>query len=516
MNSRIFVFMWGVFVGFASPTLAQNWQPINSNDHYHYVLNDSLCEFYNEAFTNALVIRVDSVQLQGGDSVFFLNRVVNPYFTTRKKNDYDYERRWAYPERTVTNQPLFLNRIVRITADGDRVQFESPRNEMLLPFAQLGESWMFDEESQIQAEVIEIGTQEIFGQLDSVKTIQLSNGRTIRLSKNFGLLEFPFRVYEDNMEDYRLYPPSLQLVGMRGRNVGAYLPNFQDFYDWEVGNNFIIKFFGNYGLGRNPDIRTCFRVVEKYVVGDTFRYVVEGVKYDRSNINNQQGSINEIEEFSDELVFIDSSDHHLNRYNHEFRCEDGIIPYYFQGTDGTIFQGYTVADQAHKSRLDITYICSTIVQPDREMWCGDCLFTVTNPVAYSNEAAFAPGRGRVLEIIRQGSYSNEELIDFQEAGIHEQCEWPGTNVDILPSIDPVLEFRLSPNPTAGMVYLEVPVNLGEGWLEFIDPMGKIVKGIPVDGQRTQVNVANLPAGCYYVRVFSLRQIRYQSMLIINR
>ena len=57
-----------------------------------------------------LVIRVDSVQLDGGDSLFFLNRVVNPYYTNRI-TDYDYgttELMWAYPERAAPNQPLIL------------------------------------------------------------------------------------------------------------------------------------------------------------------------------------------------------------------------------------------------------------------------------------------------------------------------------------------------------------------------------------------------------------------------
>ena len=409
---------------------------------------------------------------------------------------------------------------MRVSADRRQVHFQSPRSELILPLAQPGESWVFDTLNQIQAQVIGVEEQEVFDQIDSVKTIELSDGRIIQLSKSFGLLQYPFRIYQDDIEDYRDYPSySLNLAGMRGRNVGKYLPNFKDFYDWKVGNTFVTKYVADHGLGRRPNIVTCYRVKVKHVEANTFRYALEGVKHDKSNINNQVGSIDKVEEFSEVITFIDSADHHLNRYNHEFRCKDGILPYYFRGASGIIYQGYTIDERAYRSRLNVSYRCYPY--PDSAAYrigCNGCGFLVTHPGALRSEAIFAPGRGRVLDSTFRMWSQVERLIAFQESGIHELCVMPEVEEDTLPPTGPgdVTQFNFFPNPASDVLNVEIPDVIERGTVILINTMGRIVKRIPFTEPRTQVSVEDVPAGCYYMQVYSMGRLRYKTILIIQR
>lgn len=55
--------------------------------------------------------------------------------------------------------------------------------------ADVGETWNFT--SDIIATTVSIGEQEIFGEMDSIKTIVLSTNDTIVLSQNKGLIRYP-------------------------------------------------------------------------------------------------------------------------------------------------------------------------------------------------------------------------------------------------------------------------------------------------------------------------------------
>lgn len=86
--------------------------------------------------------------------------------------------------------------------------------------AQAGESWDFDDATQ--AEVLSAGVDTVFGSVDSVKTIALSSGDTLRLSKNYG----PLQIAKE------------RLVGLEGAGAGVQLPNNLAWYDWAPGDSY--------------------------------------------------------------------------------------------------------------------------------------------------------------------------------------------------------------------------------------------------------------------------------------
>jgi hypothetical protein len=68
----------------------------------------------------------------------------------------------------------------------------------------------------------------VLGNTDSVSTIKLSNGDTILASKNYGIIQFPFRTASTHY---------YKLVGLTGiQNAGTQLRRFHDFFNFNTGD----------------------------------------------------------------------------------------------------------------------------------------------------------------------------------------------------------------------------------------------------------------------------------------
>ena len=195
---------------FSCNAFSQNWRPVNFGDKYSYSI-DSV-DYISHT------IKVDSIEVVGNDTVFCLNRIMTNCDTCPNNQ---------YNDFALRNQPQFLMRKMIKVSDSLYI-FQDTSEFIIMPLKKFGESWMFDEENNITASVSYAIETEIFGIPDSLKNISLSNGNKIKFSKNFGIIEFP----ADN--DY-----SYELVGIEGsREQGESLPNFWDFFDWEVGDIF--------------------------------------------------------------------------------------------------------------------------------------------------------------------------------------------------------------------------------------------------------------------------------------
>ena len=69
--------------------------------------------------------------------------------------------------------------------------FQDTSEFEIKPLLNLGEMWTYDAENNIEAIISFVGETEFFGISDSIKNISLSNGKTIVISKNYGILQFP-------------------------------------------------------------------------------------------------------------------------------------------------------------------------------------------------------------------------------------------------------------------------------------------------------------------------------------
>ena len=189
---------------------SQNWAPINSIEKFNYQIDTA------SYISNTLWI--DSVKIIGSDSVFYLNKIVLDCFDCP----------WTFDpliEFKIANQGQFLQERI-IKKEPDVYRFEGKRTFTLKTHFALNESWTFDSTGNVVATVVDIFEDEIFGETDSLKTIQLSNGDTIWLSKDHGIIKF--------VEGTHCY----ELKGIEGRYLGEILPDFWGFYNFDIGDVF--------------------------------------------------------------------------------------------------------------------------------------------------------------------------------------------------------------------------------------------------------------------------------------
>ena len=184
---------------------AQNWMPIYPDEHVNF-------RIAGEAIvTNTLWI--DSITTDG-ETVYHLNRIVTDCDDCIE----------MYSKRI--NQPQFLELQMR-DLGGGVYQFEGPDTFRIETLAEVGESWIWDATNDIEAFVdskIEVELSSLDDVVDSLKTIVLSDGRDVVLSKAHGIIAF----LDDTGVTY-------EIAGIEERELGVVLPKFEDFFDWEVG-----------------------------------------------------------------------------------------------------------------------------------------------------------------------------------------------------------------------------------------------------------------------------------------
>lgn len=210
--SKIFLLMVISSTGFS-----QSWQPLTIGWKYNYKLDSS-------AFiTNT--IWIDSAEFINTDSVFYLNRIVTHCDTCTAALGGPNPCDSCY---ALKNQPQFLQRKVTGLANGI-FYFNDTSKIVIASSAALNDTWLFDSINNITAQIISVGTDSVFGTIDSVKTILLTSGDTIKLSMSYFILQYP-DLYGQNSYYH--------LAGIEGPNIGEKVPGFWEFFDFNVGDVF--------------------------------------------------------------------------------------------------------------------------------------------------------------------------------------------------------------------------------------------------------------------------------------
>lgn len=230
-------------------TNAQEWNPINLHDKYNYQIET--------ANYISHTIWVDSVDLVDGDSIFYLNRIVvdcpncDPNFPNKYK---------------IANQGQFLQEKM-IKKQNGGYRFEGNQTFFLKPKTSLNESWIYDSMQNIQATVILIAEEDVLGNIDSVKTILLSNNDTLLLSKNHGIIQFA-----ESTNQY-------SIRGIEGKNIGEQVPGFWDFYDFEIGDVFQYRIL-NTGVFSSSRRIHKWTVLDRIETDSSIVYMVKNVRSD--------------------------------------------------------------------------------------------------------------------------------------------------------------------------------------------------------------------------------------------
>lgn len=208
---------------------AQNWAPINSTEQFNYSLNNS------DVITHA--VKVDSVQVNGQDSVFHFNRIFAKCDTCFLWLDVLTEFFQEGGEFYHENQTNFMGNEVLRSNNNWFFELNDSTTCLLKPKASLLETWEFTPGQN--AIVINESQENLFGVLDSTKLISVGNGNILKISKKHGIIEFPnfYGIAEYNLK------------GIQERDYGTALPDFESVFDFEVGDVFLYDFHTRTSIG---------------------------------------------------------------------------------------------------------------------------------------------------------------------------------------------------------------------------------------------------------------------------
>lgn len=225
-----------VLTTFSIVTYGQNYQTIKSNQLNYFGTN---------SLDQILATRTDSVVMSGNDSIFYSYKAVRGNNDPEQFNisgcPYELGPNWygshVIIEENGTN--LFFNRF----NDTIRVATQSSLNEQFLVY-------LYPNGDSLYGTVTAIDTMTVLGNIDSVKTISLTNNNDPSIShlsfeigkqngfvKLFSPYSFPY-AYRMNSDDNDTLSP-YALVGSEYPRIGITKPHIGEIYNYEVGDRFV-------------------------------------------------------------------------------------------------------------------------------------------------------------------------------------------------------------------------------------------------------------------------------------
>ena len=450
---------------------AQTWSPLNLHEKFNYNLSGL------NFITNT--IWTDSVKIQGGDSVFYLNRIVTGCDTCTSFF------KWS-------DQPDFLKTSMIRKANGI-YNFRDPGSVVIMTLAKTGDTWLYDTLGNIQAHMISATLEPVFGINDSVKEILLSSGYSIRLSKNFGLLQFP----PDGAGGYIYF-----LEGIEGRNVGQLVPKFKEIYNFNVGDIFqytgkhmmyIVPGGGGSGylekikiLGKDSSMGYyAYQVLRMYC---SWALSVQGIPFDTTHFY----------EF-DTLVFQDSLTHLSNYYPNQI--VENPISASASGPNTCYFKVYPDVNQLYAKWIgafnlgdDIaTYVHGTYATPPRP-W----LVLIPGPVIiYLN--VFKPGLGNTAYHHMIFEWEDQrELVGYIKNGDTTGYIFPDELIlQGMKNASAGQDLVIYPNPAGDFLYIRGVDTFIRAEAEIRNLSGELVKQGPC---KDPVDISGLAPGIYFIRI----------------
>jgi hypothetical protein len=472
-------------------TFAQNWSPIRVNQKMNYQHSDSSYISHT--------IWVDSAGNTFEDSTFFLNLVVKDIPDN--------------PEIVLRNQPQFLGQIMIKDVMGNYF-FIAPMYYCILTSALIGESWVFDLDNNVYATLNDITEEEIFGVLDSVKMIELSDGNEILLSKNFGFLKFP---------DFE-YGGYFELVGIQDTEYGQSVPGILDIYNFEIGE--IYQTFYDYSTvnsGSSYDFRYKKTVVNKQQFEDSIQYEFHVLRHKREYWANNT-THHYYANYYEDLTIKNDPANRENKFNKQLDIIEDT--YVWIGTmelftycriypDENVMIVKAFGDPQEDNDLEYLYFAldadsDTLYKlEDSEMVDGYQGFTFINGLGLSY------------------TYSEEfweTYIDYYLEGYVKDGDTVGiiTPDSVLLAVgisnQKIQNYQIAiyPNPASADLNINIDSFQKANYqFELRNSLGQLIRQIEINSPESTIRIDDLQSGLYFYSIKNNSQIVRKNKLIIH-
>lgn len=418
---------------------AQNWPLFKANEVYHYRLSQS-----NDSISHSLYI--DSVYTTGSDSVFCWQENFRTYITTWGDTGY------------IRHSPHFLGQYFTKKPDFQYILHYDNQKWTIFPDAGLGVTWIFDSTTNVTATVSAIQYSNLFASQDSLKTISLSNGKTIQIAKNLGIIHFP------NLQN----TDEFMLCGLQNTQQGTTLPTISEIYDFEVGDVFFYRY--RWWAVQESECQAFKKeVINKVVLPNMIIYTY---KIDKRNYHSYN-------DYACSLLDYYPNLNTFSQYNETDTVFFSIpsVENKYSGVKTNIFI------HKYKPLASSDYFSYSFIKYGKG-WQGGFALKSTNlyfPSSsdslggdYSPQSNSAWQRNLGLIYLTYGQFEGAEdlnLIGYIKNGISYGTTYPDWYyTDIQPQNDTF--FTISPNPVQDKLHIESPKETACFWI--LDLTGRVI------------------------------------------
>lgn len=480
-------------------SLAQNWSVINLSDKFNYRLD-------NDPIITA-TIWTDSVEANGNDSVFYLNRIMCDTCVTIVGGPLFCDTCYA-----AINRPQFFQRKISASPYGI-VNFLDTGNIVLNTHAQLNDSWLFDSTWNISATVIAFGMDSVFGNYDSVKTILLTSGDTIIQSENYGTIQFPKNY---GMNSY------YRLVGIEGRNLGEQVPKFFDFFDIHPGDQFEYHSRGSIGADCSYWEIIQYTITSRSQAGDSITFGLNGtiVHYEyQANWWNVCNPIIYCGPINNLSVGVDSTDHFTNKVNNEAFN----LSHHLQNGIPCLTDSFAY-DHVRMFKDSNQVITKSFGSPSDSHWTfeycfydpltqGSDTFYIANQLQmYSATYKVGLGMTDYANMPCFEGYDEQHLTAYVKNGDTVGVFTPNLCLLLSETENAADHFQCMPNPASSHLIISFPTYLAA---EIIlnDIQGKILMTNTIRDSIVELDVSKIEDGLYFLTIKSPDGIYSKKVLI---
>lgn len=471
--------LFSLFLGICFSAYSQNYQTVNSSE----------VKLFEGKFGNIRGYSIDSVAIIGGDSLMYPSRNIQ-----RVGEDWDD----CYDVESYS----MLGEYVRIMADGTNLFFNFYGDTIRLnTSAPAGHTWMMwkGEDFDVYGEMSETTISEVFGIADSVKSVKLKaydaemnlvenfpyNDSLISISKNFGLLTtFNFVAFPSYSEHYyQEYAQLYSLYSIENQNLGGDNLTTFDVYDFQPGD--IIEYENAqlfFGSGTKRQFREEYTSRVNYpdsiVYGLnlkvlTFQYSIEEEDPEISVATYQISRTIKPIDFLDALPGVALPKNEMSEYYSVIMLTDTYV---------------------QKQNLEYAVTGNTVYQGDDP----DCYMRFIDNTCGGQPDSYYKGLGGpYYECEFFGSPNYNKLTYFYKDSI----AW-GAEFDFTVSVPEAATqeiFSIFPNPAKDKFKIRMLNAPHPGRLEIVDVSGRIVLSKTLTFEESEIDIANLTSGIYFVR-----------------
>lgn len=479
MAKNYSIYLLLLFSSFFHQVSAQNYAPFSPARSYHYQFQpvaQSLAR-YN--------VRLLTPVIQGMDTVYPFNlaaRTINiPDTTDCDMNMVASIYDW--------NQINYFGDSIRYHSNGDFTWVMENGDRLLIkPYESTGVSW--NSGPSLTASIVSRSMQNVMGVMDSVISINFSNGASLGISENFGAVSFP----EPRTLTATTPGINWNLVSIPEVNPGTPF-GFSEIFDFDIGDKFgyqsgTLPFTGGSIIMDGRFIN--LEIIAKYESPnrDTFKYqALRSVLVINSSFWGG----------ADTAYILPVDTQFINYYQPQYpilaRPHGAVVIFPYMQTPLRLWDRQKTA---WNNRWNVRYHSSVVGDT-----CHTILFNYYDSNAHSE---YTEGLGLTLHSttsIFDGVY---ELLCYEKGSeVRGTCIDFGTYVNTDPSYFPEISLEIGPNPASDFLNWRIKGSSpGETELRLMDLNGKEILREHSQGsmafQSGKLNLDGIPPALYLLQI----------------